>query len=71
MPKLNKNTKSNFIAKVYSTETSKLFWVLDQEYKGTTSDLHELQLSPNPGKHELTIINENGYRKSVIFEVVE
>lgn len=71
LPKLNKNTKSNFIATVYTTETSKLFWIIDQEYKGTTSGLHELQLSPNPGKHELTIINENGSRKSVTFEVVE
>lgn len=37
-----------------------LFWHIDKEYIGKTKHIHELGLQPNPGKHLLTIIDEEG-----------
>ena len=37
-----------------------IYWHLDQEYLGETRDLHQMALAPAPGKHTLTIIDENG-----------
>ncbi|GAK56087.1 penicillin-binding protein 1C [Candidatus Vecturithrix granuli] len=37
-----------------------IYWHLDQEYLGETKDLHQMALAPAPGKHTLTLIDENG-----------
>ena len=39
---------------------SKIFWHLDDEYIGTTTNFHQMALSPSPGKHVLTIVDEHG-----------
>lgn len=49
---------------------STLFWHLDEVYVGQTSEIHQLEFMPEPGKHTLTIIDENGYSKKVKFEVL-
>jgi penicillin-binding protein 1C len=50
---------------------SKIFWHLDDEYIGTTINFHQMALSPAPGKHLLTIVDENGESVSREFEILE
>lgn len=48
---------------------SKLFWHLDDEYIGTTTQFHEMAVNPSPGKHILTVENETGEMVTRKFEV--
>lgn len=50
---------------------NKIFWHLDDEYIGTTINFHQMALSPSPGKHVLTIVDENGESISRQFEILE
>lgn len=46
-----------------------LWWHLDNTYVGETHLLHELRLAPAPGKHHLTVVDEDGHTASVAFTV--
>jgi penicillin-binding protein 1C len=50
---------------------SKLFWHLDDEYIGTTENFHQMAVNPAPGKHTLTVVDENGESVTRNFEIVE
>jgi len=39
---------------------SMIYWHLDEHYLGATRDIHQMALSPGPGEHTLTLIDENG-----------
>jgi penicillin-binding protein 1C len=43
---------------------------LDDEYIGTTINFHQMAFSPAPGKHLLTIVDENGESVSKDFEIL-
>ena len=49
----------------------KIFWHLDDEYIGTTTNFHQLAFSPAPGKHVLTLVNEQGESISRQFEILD
>lgn len=44
-------------------------WFMDGTYLGSTYRYHQMELSPLPGKHQLTISDEEGNQKNCIFEV--
>ncbi len=46
-----------------------LWWHLDQNYVGQTQFIHELRLAPPPGKHTLTVVDDEGNSVSVRFRV--
>ncbi len=48
-----------------------LWWHLDQTYIGETRLIHELRLAPAPGKHTLTVVDDEGNTASVGFTVAE
>lgn len=37
-----------------------IFWHLDDTYLGSTKDIHHMPLSPDPGPHNITLVDENG-----------
>lgn len=47
-----------------------IFWHLDDEYIGTTFEIHQLALNPPVGKHTITAVDEEGESISRRFEVV-
>jgi penicillin-binding protein 1C len=49
----------------------KLYWHIDDEYIGVTQNFHQMALSPKPGKHTLTLVDENGERLVQIFNVID
>lgn len=50
---------------------SKLFWHVDNNFAGTTENFHQLALNPSPGKHQLTVVDENGEMTTRYFEIIE
>jgi len=49
---------------------AKLFWHLDDEFIGTTTQFHQMAVNPSPGKHVLTIVDENGESTTRNFEIL-
>lgn len=47
-----------------------LFWHIDDEYLGSTSGVHQLEVQPEAGKHTLTVVDENGVSLEERFVVV-
>lgn len=47
----------------------KVFWHLDEDYIGETSDIHQMELSPSKGKHRITVVDENGNSVSIQFGI--
>ncbi|RLJ80682.1 penicillin-binding protein 1C [Pedobacter alluvionis] len=50
---------------------AKIYWHIDNEYVSTTTNFHQLAISPPPGKHTLTLVDENGERLVQIFTVLD
>jgi penicillin-binding protein 1C len=46
-----------------------VFWHLDGEYIGTTTGIHQVEVSPGPGSHFLTLVDMDGNRLERVFEV--
>ncbi len=49
---------------------TKIFWHLNDDFLGETESFHQLAISPDPGKHTLTLVDEKGERLVHEFEVV-
>jgi penicillin-binding protein 1C len=50
--------------------SKKIFWHLDDSYKGTTRYIHQIELLAGPGNHILTAVDEDGNTIKCGFEVV-
>jgi len=48
----------------------RLFWHLDQDFLGTTREIHTMSLAPKPGRHKLTLVDENGEQLIKWFEII-
>ena len=48
-----------------------VWWHLDGSYIGETRFLHELRLTPSPGRHTLTAVDADGHSASVRFRVTD
>jgi penicillin-binding protein 1C len=48
-----------------------IHWNLDDDYLGSTVDIHKITIQPQPGEHRLTLVDDNGFRLSVPFEILE
>ncbi|WP_316844863.1 penicillin-binding protein 1C [Pedobacter psychrodurus] len=55
----------------HRNSSSKIYWHIDNEYIATTSNFHQLAISPPPGKHTLTLVDENGERLVQVFTVLD
>ncbi len=47
-----------------------IFWHLDQQYLGTTRNLHTMELYPEPGFHQLILVDQDGNRLQCNFEIL-
>ncbi|MBB6270889.1 penicillin-binding protein 1C [Pedobacter cryoconitis] len=46
----------------HKNPAARIYWHIDDEYVATTSHTHQLSLSPPPGKHTLTLVDDKGER---------
>ena len=51
--------------------SAKIYWSLDDGFVGTTQNFHQIALNPSPGKHIITLVDENGISISRQFEILE
>ncbi len=49
--------------------SARVFWHLDEDYLGETSDIHQMELSPDAGEHMLTVVDDEGNSLVIRFEV--
>ncbi len=54
----------------HTRQNSTLYWHLDDEFIGTTTDIHQLSVQPDKGKHRVTVVDETGVSLSESFEVL-
>lgn len=47
-----------------------LYWHVDNEFLATTKGIHQLSFNPAPGRHNLTVVDNEGHSLSRSFEVV-
>lgn len=55
----------------HRNQNAKIYWHIDNEYVGTTQSFHQLAVSPSPGKHTLTLVDENGERLVQAFTILD
>ncbi len=48
-----------------------IFWYVDNKFICETKGLHQAALNPPPGKHVLTLCDEDGEKLSIMFEVLD
>lgn len=52
---------------VHTDAAAELFWHLDNNYLGSTTDLHQMQIAPRPGVHTLMVCDNTGAKTSLDF----
>ena len=48
-----------------------IFWHLDEQYLGSTKDIHQMAAAPSPGTHVITLVDEDGARLQRSFTALE
>lgn len=70
LPKGFSGKREQFVFKAaHARPDAILYWHLDDTYAGETTDHHQISFSASPGKHRLTLIDDQGNRKTISFEV--
>lgn len=44
----------------HRNDATEVYWHLDREFLGATKNFHQMALNPKPGKHTLTLVDEEG-----------
>jgi penicillin-binding protein 1C len=55
---------------VHRSDTAYVYWTLDKHYIGKTKELHQIEIDPKPGMHQLVLQDEYGSVASTTFEVL-
>lgn len=63
------NTGRTVFEATHRNAGARIYWHLDDEYLGETTEIHQLSLNPLVGKHILLLVDENGISQQVKFEV--
>ncbi|MNY38320.1 hypothetical protein D3C86_1729400 [compost metagenome] len=50
---------------------SQIYWHIDDKFVETTKSFHQIAVNPAPGKHTLTLVDENGERLESWFITLE
>ena len=50
---------------------AKIYWHLDDTYLGITRQQHQMGLAPTPGRHRLTLVDQQGERLETYFTVLD
>lgn len=66
LPRRADNSQSQLICKAaHSSSSAELFWHIDNNFIGSTRDIHQVQITPSIGVHKLTIFDNYGAQKTV------
>lgn len=53
----------------HTDRDSEVYWHLDDHYVGETRFIHQMRLTPAPGRHTVTAVDTEGYSVSVSFTI--
>lgn len=67
---LDGTTGRTVLEAVHRNPETLVYWHLNGEFKGVTSRFHQLSVLPEPGKHKLVLVDENGERLTIEFDVI-
>jgi penicillin-binding protein 1C len=67
---LDGRTGSTVFKAAHHDPAAILYWHLDGSYIGTTTQTHQMALSPERGFHRLTLADQNGETLSIGFEIL-
>ncbi|MCH5220705.1 MAG: penicillin-binding protein 1C [Muribaculaceae bacterium] len=66
LPKTHDGSSSEIICKAtHNNPLAELFWHLDNDYIGSTTDIHQINISPSTGTHRLSIFDHTGSQQSI------
>ncbi len=51
--------------------SSRIFWYLDGKYLRETQDIHNFPVSLDPGIHQLTVQDQDGFKETITFQVFQ
>ncbi|WP_199185083.1 penicillin-binding protein 1C [Aquimarina sp. I32.4] len=70
LPKGFDGKTNEIILKIAHTNPeTRVFWYIDDQFVGTTKQFHEMPVSPKPGIHMITILDEKGNEKKRRIEI--
>lgn len=70
-PRLPDGSKSPVVFSLaHRNSGATVFWHLDNSYLGSTHFIHQIALDMEPGKHVMTVTDENGDSANVTFEIL-
>ncbi len=70
LPKDFDGETNDLILKIaHSKPETKVFWYVDETFVGSTTDIHELGIKPDSGKHLLTVVDTFGNEAKRWFEI--
>jgi penicillin-binding protein 1C len=55
----------------HRVNNSTIHWHIDEEYIGSTTNYHQMALTPPPGKHKLTLVDQNGNQLAQYFTILD
>lgn len=55
----------------HANSDATLFWHVDNHYLGETTGKHTIQYIPEPGEHLLTVLDDEGVQKKILFTVLD
>lgn len=64
------NSGKTIFEAAHRNTNTKLYWHLDDNFIGETSNIHQLALNPSIGKHRLLLVDDNGISVTVGFEAL-
>lgn len=66
LPRKADGTQSELICKAaHINPNIELFWHLDNNFIGSTTDIHQIQMAPSSGVHKLTIFDKMGLKQTI------
>ncbi len=68
---LDGKTGKTVFEAVHRSTDAIIYWSLDDDYLGLTKGTHQMALSPDQGKHMLALVDQNGERLELQFEVLK
>ena len=71
VPRELDGSKGSTIFEVAHRESDAIiYWHLDSEYIGNTTNFHQIGLHPEKGMHSITLVDQNGNEAICKFEVI-
>jgi len=71
IPRRMGGTRSSVVSEVaHQYPASQMYWYLDDVYLGKTRQIHQMELAPDLGGHELLVVDESGNQQRTRFEVL-